>query len=166
MRNSLGLLFSLALVALFAGALVGAQGFRAQARLFPIVIAVAGLAIALVQVGQEVRRQRSAAVGAGRVGEAGAEQADEDTEIPPEERRRRTAAILGWLLAFTAAIWLLGFPAAVPIAVGAYLKLGAGESWRASLVFALASGVLFYGLFVWAIRIPFEEGLLVALFLS
>lgn len=167
MRNKLGLLFSLALVVLFAGALVGAQGFRAQARLFPIVIGVVGLAVAVLQLGQEVRRQRAAAVSAGRVDEAGPEAAVEETEeIPPQERRRRTVAILGWLMAFTVAIWLLGFPAAVPIAVGAYLRLGAGESWLASLVFALASGAVFYGLFVAAIRIPFEDGLLVTLFLG
>ena len=164
MRNRFGLLFSLALVALFAGALVGAQGFRAQARLFPIVIAVAGLALALVQLGQEIRRQRSPAGNAERVGEAGPEEMQEQADqLPAEDQRRRTVAILGWLLAYVLAIWLLGFPLAVPILVGAYLKLGARESWLASAGFALACGAFFYGVFVRLIRIPFEDGVLFAL---
>ena len=83
--------------------------------------------------------------------------------VSPEIRRRRTFAILGWILAFALAIWLLGFPLAVPVMTLVYLKLGAGESGRVSVIYAVVTGVVFYGLFVEIVRIPFEPGVLTAL---
>ena len=67
------------------------------------------------------------------------------------------------VLAFALGTWLLGFPLAVPLMTLAYLKVGAGESTLVSLLFAAGSGIVFYGLFVEAVRIPFEPGLLVDL---
>jgi uncharacterized membrane protein len=158
MRGRLGLVFSLALVVVFALALISAQAFRAQVRLFPVVIGVAGLALALVQLAIELRRLRSAepeTAVATPESEAGAPSA--------EVARRRTAAILGWILAFALGVWLIGFPLTVPLLTFAYLRLDARERWLPSALFAAASGVVFYGLFVYAARIPFDDGLLFTL---
>ncbi len=171
---------TLALGVLFAWALWQAMGFRAQARMFPVVIAVTGLLLVIVYLAFTVRRggeepAAGATAGTGQPHapdaaieaalEASFEAAAEEAppEVPPEVRRRRTTAILGWTVAFTLAAWLLGFPLSVPVATFAYLKLGAGESWLASTVFAVIAGAVFYGVFVEAVHIPFEDGLLLTL---
>jgi hypothetical protein len=171
-------LFCLALVALFAWTLATAQGFRAQARLFPTIIAAVGLGFALLQLVLEVRKTV--------VTPTGAEPAvqfvppavpfvpieeDEDAgtatpELPPNVRRQRTLAILGWVLIFAGAAWLIGFTPSVLLCVLAYLRIDARESWRTSIIYAVACGGIFYGLFERAIRIPFEEGFLVTLLLD
>lgn len=164
MARNLGLAFSLSLVVLFAWTLFQAQNFRSQARLFPLIIGIVGLALALLQLGLELRR-RDMSTAASPAGEArdggGALPLGEQQEpMSPELRRRRTAIILGWILGFTLTVWLLGFPLAVPVATLAYVRFGAGESWPVSAVFAGACGVLFYGLFVYVVHIPFDEGIL------
>jgi hypothetical protein len=167
MRPSRALALSLILLAVFAAALFMAQGFRAQARLFPTVIAVAGLAFALTQLGQEVRRAVTRPSDAQQQ-EAAAPTAEGDPEelpepIAPEVRQRRALAILGWILAFILFIWLIGFMTAVPIFVFAYLRFGARESWPVSLAYGIGSGAIFYVLFGKIVRIPFEEGFVFSL---
>jgi len=167
MRASLSTAFSLALVLVFAWTLYEAQGFRAQARLFPVAIGVAGLALALLHLVLELRHRgepAGASDGAPAAADAGEPDEDELAEtVPPEVRRRRTYAILGWVLAFSLATWLLGFPLAVPLMTLAYLRVGAGESARVSVIFAAVTGVVFYGLFVEVVRLPFDPGLLTSL---
>ena len=63
MTTNLSKAFSVALVLLFAWALFEAQGFRAQARLFPVAIGVAGLALALLHLVVELRRPAEPALG-------------------------------------------------------------------------------------------------------
>lgn len=177
--------FSLLMVALFAAALVAALTFRAQARLFPMVISVLGLALSLLQLGLAVARRHAVASG---VSARPAELAEEisvwargaeapldpaiapegpgQPEVSPEEERRRTAALLGWIVGFVLAVWFVGFPLAVPILTLAYLRYGAGEPWPISVTLAIGGGALFYGVFVYAVRIPFDEGLLFTLLLG
>jgi hypothetical protein len=164
--------FAVALAALFAWSLFQAQGFRAQARVFPMIIAGVGLAFALLQIGIELRRRRALAssdAGAAPVPEqematgvpSTASTLDEGG-IPPDVQRRRTAIMLAWIGGFTLAVWLLGFPIAVPIATFAYLKLGAGESWPLSAAFAVVFGASFWALFVHFVRVPFDDGVLLS----
>jgi hypothetical protein len=71
---------------------------------------------------------------------------------------RRTLAATGWILAFFAAIVLLGFPIAVPLFVLLYLKLQARGGWVLSLVMTLAIWGVFYGLFDLLLHLPFPAG--------
>jgi hypothetical protein len=74
---------------------------------------------------------------------------------------RRTLVASGWILAFFAAIVLLGFPIAVPLFVLLYLKLQGREGWVLSLVVTLAIWGVFYGLFDLMLHLPFPAGWLV-----
>ena len=161
----------LALVALFAAALVAAQGFRAQARLFPVSIAVAGLGFALLQLVLELRRTTTPPIRDAPVVPFTSEDTDDEEgpspeEISPATRTRRTFIVFGWVLLFTASAWLIGFMPSVPLYMLAYLRIDARESWRTSVAFAVAAGAFFYGLFGVAVRIPFDEGFLVTLVLD
>jgi putative tricarboxylic transport membrane protein len=81
-----------------------------------------------------------------------------------EETARRTAVAVGWIVAFFAAIVLLGFPIAVPLFVLLYLKLQGREGWVLSVVMTLAVWGVFYGLFDQLLHLPFPAGWLVAWF--
>jgi putative tricarboxylic transport membrane protein len=75
---------------------------------------------------------------------------------------RRTLVAAGWILAFFAAIVLLGFPIAIPLFVFLYLKLQGRESWVVSIVMTAAVWGVFYGLFDLLLHLPFPVGWLVA----
>ena len=73
---------------------------------------------------------------------------------------RPTLAITGWILGFFAAIWLLGFPIAVPLSMFIYLKAGARERWPMAVALTFFAWIAFYGLFDYALHVPFPPGLL------
>ena len=75
---------------------------------------------------------------------------------------RRTLAASGWILAFFAAIVLLGFPIAVPLFVFLYLKLQGREGWGISIAITLGTWGVFYGLFDLLLHLPFPAGWLLA----
>jgi hypothetical protein len=80
--------------------------------------------------------------------------------VAPALARRRTAAAMGWLAGFLAAIVLLGFPLAVPLFMLLYLKLQGREGWAVSIALTAAVWALFYGLFDKLLHLPFPAGLL------
>jgi hypothetical protein len=71
---------------------------------------------------------------------------------------RRTLVASGWILAFFAAIVLLGFPIAIPLFVFLYLKLQGREGWVLSSVMTAAVWGVFYGLFDLLLHLPFPAG--------
>ena len=78
--------------------------------------------------------------------------------IVPSLARRRTAAAMGWIAGFFAAIVLLGFPLAVPLFMVLYLKLQGREGWIVSLALTAVVWALFYGLFDRLLHLPFPAG--------
>lgn len=74
--------------------------------------------------------------------------------------RRRAISVIIWILGFFLAIWLLGFNIAVPIVTFLYLKAGSGEKWSMALALAVLMWLFFYGLFGYAIHLPFPKGIL------
>lgn len=123
-----------------------------QAAIFPIILGIPGLALALFALGQElfvILRRR-----AGR-----ANPSEKTPSINPGVVRR-ALSIIGWTLGFFLAIWLVGFNVAAPLATLFYLKVGAGERWLTSVLLALLAWVFFYGLFDYLLHLPFPEGAL------
>lgn len=78
--------------------------------------------------------------------------------LPPRETLRRTAIAAAWILAFFAAILLLGFNIAVALFVFAYLRFQGRESWLFSAVFTAAIWGGFYLLFDRLLHLPFPAG--------
>jgi hypothetical protein len=126
-----------------------------RAALFPMVIGIPCLALALLAFGQELfgtlRRDADKTTG-------------EQIKPPVETTilRSRAFAIVAWILGFFLAIWLLGFPIAVPVASFLYFRLAGGEKWSVSLPLSAMAGVVFYGLFDYLLHLPFPEGVLLA----
>ena len=84
----------------------------------------------------------------------------EGTELAAASPGRAVLVGGAWMLAFFAAIILLGFPIAVPLFVLLYLKLQGGEGWVLSIVITAAVWGVFYGLFDALLHLPFPSGLL------
>jgi TctA family transporter len=142
-RNDI--IFTGAMLLVLAIALWQSKDFGFRAGLFPWVIGFPMVALLVMQLGLEF---------AGKATRSASYEAASD-EKPDEDAGRRTAEIIGWIIGFFLAIWLIGFVLAVPVATVAYLIIAGREKWPTALVIGAVSWAVFYGLFVWALDIPF-----------
>lgn len=142
------LVFSIGVVLLFAWAVWEARDWWFRTRLFPWAIAIPGLLLAISQVFMEIRH-------AAKTAGTDLQQA----AAAPGMAARRTTAIVSWMLAIFFAIWLLGFAVAVPLSAFLYLKFN-GERWPTSTALTVLAWIAFYGLFEYALHVPFPRGLL------
>ena len=128
------------------------KDFGYRAGLFPWAIGLPTLALAIVQVGTDL-------LGRGRKG--GMESMVEvGAELPKSLVYHRTAVILGWIIGFYVAIWLLGFSLGVPVMTLLYLKIAGREKWPITLILTIIAWGFFYGLFDYALHIPFPDPVL------
>ena len=122
-----------------------------RAAIFPLMIGIPSLALALVAFGQELlqlmRQKGTVAI-----------PTETESLFEPGLLRRRAISIIGWVLGFFLAIWLLGFNTTVPVATFLYLKFGSGEKWGITLILTLVAWIFFYGLFDYVIHLPFPKG--------
>ncbi len=132
------------------------RGWGQKSALFPLVIGIPTLLLALLQVAIDLRGRRPARTAP----------AEEKPDLPPEVLRHRTRVILTAIVGFAVATWLLGFTLAVPLVTLLYLKVGAAEPWPISLGLTLAAGLGFFLVFVQGLSVPMPEGLLVTVVLD
>lgn len=149
------LAFGVALVACYA--LYSAIDWPFRTALFPRMIAVPLLLLALIEMGL-------CAFGTEKRREGHAVDFELTTDIDPSVAHRRTTAILGWILGFFILILLIGFPVGVPLFVLLYLKLAGKERWGLALVLTFLSWLLMKGLFDLLLHIPFPQGWIQSLF--
>ncbi len=149
LKLSRAVLFSFSTVVLIALALWQSRNFGFRAGLFPWVIGFPVLALAIVQLGLDLLGHERHRAYENIVEVAG-------PEIAPGLVYRRTLTIIGWTTGFFVAIWLLGFSLAVPTTMIVYLKV-AKEKWPITLTMALIAWLFFYGLFDYALHVPFPE---------
>jgi TctA family transporter len=151
-------LFAFFFVALFAfivyQAKFGFGSWEPRAALFPLAIGVPCLILAILTLGLELFRSTRP------VPSEDVSPAEAANEIAPDEARNRTMVIASWIVGFFLAIWFLGFPIASALATLLYLKLSGGERWATSVVLALVAWAFFYGMFDYALKLPFPEGAL------
>jgi len=146
-------LFSL-LVLVFFGYLVWEAGqWRLQARLFPWVIGIPMIVLAVINIVQELRGPK----------EAGASNsAPSDFQLTQAVDRavavRRTAIILSWIVGFLAGIWLIGFSITIAAMTFGYLKLQSKEGWVMSLTLTASAWLVYYVVFERTLLLPFPEG--------
>jgi len=137
------------LILVFVLALWESRNFGYRAGLFPWTIGGPVLALTIAQLFLLLTGKATKTAGA--EGETAA-------ELPEDVVFSRTTSIIGWIVGTLIAIWLVGFSLAVPLTTFLYLKLSGREKWPIAIVFTLASWTFFYGLFEYAMNIPFPEG--------
>ena len=153
------LLFDLAVIVFFAYFVFEARDWRPQARLYPWVVGIPMLVLAVFHLVWELK-------GAGNQPATQPSAAPVDFSftrgIEPALARRRTLLIFSWILGFFAGIWLLGFKIAVPAFVFLYLKFQSREGWGLSLGLTAAAWLVFWGLFIKLLGLPFPEGAIIS----
>jgi hypothetical protein len=133
-----------------------AKDWRLQARLFPWAIGIPMVVLAIVQVILDLKGVQRKQVDAAPV------DFQFTQNIDPALARRRTINIFSWIVGFFLGIWLLGFVITIPLLVFTYLKIQSSESWGLSVVLTAAAWLVFYGLFVRLLTLPFPQGLVLA----
>jgi hypothetical protein len=129
----------------------GFGAWEPRAALFPWVIGLPVFLLAIYIFVQETLRSK-------RKVKAAEYQFYVEPEIDPVLARQRTLAAMGWIVGFFLAIWAFGFVAASAIATLLYLKVGAGERWPITLAISAACWLFFFGVFDYALQLPFPEG--------
>jgi len=148
-------LFSVVVAIMLALALFQSRNFGYRAGLFPWVIGIPTLLLALAQLSKDMfgREKPKAALAAWEVA----------ADVSPEVARQRTVSILIWTVGFFLAIWLLGFSYSIPVSMILYLKLAGKEKWPMTIAVTFFTWAFIYGLFERALSIPFPDGLLFTL---
>ena len=134
------ILVSVIMLALFAGMVLYAATFPADARFLPWVIGMPGLLFCIGQLVLELRNGKS--------------------EARPPEERRRELKMFAWLIAFIVGILLFGFVYAGPVLVAAYLYFDWNERPLTVLISAVVAFAIFYGVFEWALELRLFGGFL------
>jgi hypothetical protein len=78
--------------------------------------------------------------------------------IPAPEVARRSAVILGWIVGYLVAIWLLGFTLGGALCTFLSLKVGSRERWPVTLAMTAGMAAFIEILFVRALHVPFPPG--------
>ena len=128
--------FSWVLLAVFTGLFLMTWRYGARARLAPLLLLIPGIILAGVQLWRIHRRPNLI------MGEGIAEEDGEGFEInaPFDQEMWMT----GWVVAFAAMIWLIGFLVATPLFLILYLRLWAKESWALVLTLAAITTLFIY----------------------
>jgi tripartite tricarboxylate transporter TctB family protein len=148
-------IFSFCALIFFIVFVYQAQEWRLQARLYPYAIGIPMVILAIIQVILDLKGVR-----AKQTSDGAPVDFQFSTDVDPAVARRRTLNIFAWILGFFAGIVLLGFTITIPLLVFSYLKFQSGESWTLSIVLTVCAWLMFYGLFVRLLNLPFPEGLI------
>jgi Tripartite tricarboxylate transporter TctB family len=132
-----------------------AEGWRLQARLYPWAIGIPMLILALIQVILDWRGVESKSDSSGAPVDFQMSQ-----DIDPAVAKHRAINIFSWIFGFFFLIWLFGFSIAIPAMVFGYLRIQSKEPWVLSIILTVAAWVVFWGLFVWLLTLPFPQGLI------
>ena len=131
-----------------------AKDWRLQARLYPWVIGIPMVILAIIQVIFDLKGVEHKADDAAPV------DFQITQTVDPVVARRRAINIFSWFFGFFAAIWLVGFSIAIALMVFGYLKSQSNEKWTISIVLTIVAWVCFWGLFVKLLNLPFPDGMI------
>jgi hypothetical protein len=146
-------LFTTVVIVVLALALWQSRNFGYRAGLFPWVIGIPTLILALGQLGRDLYGKKKKSAG------GLAESVETHVDIAPEIERQRTLSIIAWTVGFFLAIWLIGFSYAVPLTIFLYLKF-ANEKWPITIAVTFFSWLFYWSLFERLLNVPFPEGFL------
>ena len=157
-RLNWGTLFNLGIVLVFLWALWVSRKFNAKAGLFPWAIGFPVLILSIAHFFIDLRGKEGKGDGRHPASGQAPGQAPGETHLPSRIVHRRTLGILGWIIGYFAAIWLLGFPLGGPLCTFIHLKFASREKWLLSIALTIGVWVFIFGLFDRALRVPFFTG--------
>jgi len=147
-------LFSLVVLIFFCVFVYEAKDWRMQARLYPWAIGIPMLICAIVQLILDLKGVKAKQSSDG----APMDFQFQQTDVSPEDVRKRTITMFAWMFGFFAMIWLVGYVVAIPLMVFGYLKFQSNEAWGLSIMLTVIAFIFFYALFVRLLNLPFPDG--------
>ncbi len=150
-------LFALLLAALFAYAIFAGRFWPFKAALFPTIVGIPGVVLALAVAVISFRRGRNPETKPVEKSQAPGDLFLDASSLSGAAFKR-TLIIFGWILFAVVGSWLLGQKLALPLFVFAYLKLGSREGWMLSIVMTLATIALLLGVFDYVVNVAWWDG--------
>lgn len=148
-------IFSFAFLVFFIFFVYEAQEWRLQARLYPWVIGIPMIVLAFIQVIFDLR-----GVERKQTSDAPMDFQFAQTTLAPAVARNRAITMFAWFFGFYLAIMLVGFDITIPLTMFSYLKVQSREKWAISLILTCTGWLVYWGLFVWLLNLPFPDGLI------
>ncbi len=136
----------------FVTVLLISMTYSPKARRLPLLVGIPGVALTAAQVIKELSRRR------GKTGEAKTAELEDAGTARQKGVDKRLLTMLGWLVLLVAMIWIVGFLITIPVYTILFMK-SLKESWRLSIIFAVAGFAVLYGLFVVALNMELYPGL-------
>jgi hypothetical protein len=154
MVRYLELAFCALIVACGVYVVAEASGWGLQARLFPWVIGIPLVTLAVLQFFFTLRSNAAVPV----VGQDTTEA--EQIGFWNPDARRETLRLGAWVATFLVGIALFDFPIGVPLGMFLYLKLESKETWWLSLLLAVGTWGYMHLLFDMMLHVAWPGGLL------
>ena len=146
-------LFSLVLIGVGIYAAHSAMGWKFKAALFPLAVSIPLVILVAIQLVLEI-------FGKGKTNESPAMDLEFGADVPQDVARRRAVGAFIWVAGFILAVYLVGFPLAVPIFMFCYLSFQGRVRLQLSVTLTAVAWLFFYGLFQRTLHLPFEDGLI------
>src|SRR4051794_9543696 len=102
------ILFSVFLITVSAGAIFMAVDWPFKAKLFPLSVSIPLLILASIQLLQSLS-------GTAETHDSAAVDIEFSSDVPPEIERRRVINAFSWIVGFILCVYVIGFPATVPL---------------------------------------------------
>ena len=150
-------LFTFCIVVILAVAFLNSRGWSQRAGLFPWIVLAPTLLLAVWQLVDDGRGKTTPpTVVIGDEGEA----TELDQAMTSGETARRGGVLVGWILGFLGAIWVLGWAIGGGLASAVYLRVAWHERWRVAIIYGVVTYLFVEVLFRELLNIPFDEGAL------
>jgi TctA family transporter len=155
--------FSLAVIVLIVAAILSSSDWPHDAKLVPLTACGMALVAAVLNLVNELFGPEDKVAPHEDPGiKAGAHVPD--FRVSDDVVRRRAAVFFVWMAGFIALVFLIGFIPAIALFVFAYMRFGFGEPWPTALGFSVATTLVCYVLFHWALAVAWPRSLLGDLF--
>jgi hypothetical protein len=146
-------LFSIFLILVAGYAALSASHWSFKTGFFPLAIAIPLLVLVILNLVLEF-------VGGSEKASGPAVEAEFTTDVAPEVARRRVIETFSWIGGFIVLVFLVGFPAAVPLFLFAYLAIQSQVGWLLSVSLTAMTWGFFYFLFQRLLNLQFEAGVI------
>jgi TctA family transporter len=152
--------FTTAVIGLIIAAIVSSRAWPPAAQLVPLTACGMALTAATLNLINELFGQEQSAAARGNVDGGVHVSAGFDLGIPGDEIRRRSVVFFLWLAVFIGIVYLIGFIPAICVFVFAYMCFGFNEPWLEAAGFAIATGLVCWLVFDWALAVHWPNSLL------
>jgi len=152
--------FTTAVMTLIVVAIISSRNWPAAAQLVPLTACGMALTAATLNLINELFGKEQSAAARSNVDGGVQVSGGVDLGIPGGEVRRRAAAFFLWLAAFIAIVYLIGFIPAIGVFVFVYMCFGFGEPWLEAAGYAIATVIVCWLVFDWALNVHWPHSLL------